>query len=261
METELAKSAIDELNPLFKLRYSATHKQVHNLVYRLGPADAYQKGLVKKIEVFGTEIASTGEIVFEIEKIITKKDELPKVRALLETKSNAVYAKKSLLLREGDNLQDKTKNRLYADISVGTIDARLGTVELSNGKVFSAHDGVQSKEAIFRTQIRETIKTHFRKQRDLGESIKVLSLFFIDEVANYRGDEPLIKKIFEEEFEQFKHTSNRFSAFTAHAVHEGYFAQDRLSENRKKQETGTEKAREKLTYDLILKKQRTIVIV
>jgi len=262
MESELSRSAIDELKPLFKLRYSATHKNVHNLVYRLGPVDAYRQGLVKKVEVYGAEVSSSGTFVFNVSEIITKKGESPKAKVVLELKNiDGTYSKKEILIKHGDDLEQKSKrNEKYKDMLVNEIDAHNNSIELSNGESYSLiKDSLENKEAIFRTQIRETVKAHIRKQDDLGKQIKVLSLFFIDEVKNYRGENPLIKKIFDEEFEIQKNRSDYFKDSDTNAVHKGYFSQDRQTEGRKTADVGTEGKRDKLTYDLIMKNKEQLL--
>jgi type III restriction enzyme len=261
MESELSKSAIEELKPLAKLRYSATHKNIHNLVYRLSPVDAYVNGLVKKVEVYGAETDIAGDFIFKLKEVVTKKGESPKARVLFEVKNtDGTYAKKEALLKAGDDVFVKSKkNQKYAELFVREIDARSG-VELSNGEVYSAAaDVFENKEALFRSQIRETIKSHMRKQAELGGRIKVLSLFFIDEVKNYRGDDALIKRIFEEEFEAIKNRYEHFKEKEVGMVHDGYFSQDREKENRRSSDVGTVGKREKLTFDLIMKNKEQLL--
>lgn len=262
MESELSRSAINDLKPLMKLRYSATHKHVHNLVYRLGPVDAYRNGLVKKVEVYGMETDIAGDFVFKVKEITTKKGELPKAKVVLEVKSaDGKYTKKEIIIKANDDLEYKSKrNSKYKDLVVTEIDARSNSVELSNGESYNVVvDTLENKEAIFRTQIRETIKVHIKKQEELGDQIKVLSLFFIDEVKNYRGENPLIKRIFNEEFETQKSRSQLFKNSDAEVVQAGYFSQDREKEGFKSQEISTIGKKEKLTYDLIMKNKEQLL--
>lgn len=262
MESELSRSAIDELKPLLKLRYSATHKHIHNLVYRLGPVDAYRNGLVKKVEVYGTESSAAGDFVFKVREITTKKGESPKAKVTLEVKNaDGTYVKKDVAIKANDDLEHKSKkNSKYKDLFVTEIDARTNAVELSNGESYKVVlDTLEYKEAIFRTQIRETIKVHMRKQEELGDKIKVLSLFFIDEVKNYRGKNPIIKRIFNEEFEILKSKLESFKDREVEAVQAGYFSQDREKESYKSQEINTAGKREKLTYDLIMKNKEQLL--
>lgn len=261
MESDLSKSAIMDLKPFCKLRYSATHKNIHNLAYRLSPVDAYMNGLVKKVEVYGAETGVASDFIFKVKEIVTKKGELPKAKVEIEIKNaDGTYAKKEVLLKAGDDLEQKAKkNAKYKDLFVSEIDARNG-VELSNGVVYSVvADTLENKEALFRSQIRETIKSHMRKQSELGGRIKVLSLFFIDEVKNYRGASPLVKKIFEEEFEALKSKYEHFKNKEVETVHSGYFSQDREGEGRKTQEISTAGKKEKLTFDLIMKNKEQLL--
>ena len=262
MESELSRSAIDELKPLIKLRYSATHKHIHNLVYRLGPVDAYRSGLVKKVEVYGTETSIAGDFTFKVKEITTMRGESPKAKVVLEVKNaDGTYAKKDINIKANDDLEHKSKrNPKYNDLFVTEIDARDSTVELSNGKSYKiVLDTLENKEAIFRTQIKETIKAHMRKQEELGEQIKVLSLFFIDEVKNYRGENPIIKNIFEEEYKKQKSNFELFKNKEVETVQAGYFSQDREKENYKSQEISTIGKKEKLTYDLIMKNKEQLL--
>jgi type III restriction enzyme len=261
MEGPATKDALKLLEPLVQLRYSATHREVHNLVYRLTPVDAYTKGLVKKVEVWGATIASAGEFVFKVLKVITKKGEAPTAQVQLEVKTaSGEYEVREVKLKDGDDLYIKSKkNQKYEGLYVGEINARDG-VELSNGKLFGVEgDDVVSRDEIFRTQIRETIKAHMRKQQDLGKRIKVLSLFFIDKVENYRGENAIIKKIFEEEFNALKARSEYFKDVDVGTVHDGYFSQDRKSEGRKSVEVSSETKCERLTYDLIMKDKEKLL--
>lgn len=225
MESELARNAIADLNPLFKLRYSATHKEVHNLLYRLTPIEAYKKWLVKKIAVFGVKDESAGSFVFRVNTIDTQKDSAPKARVVLEVKNaSGEFESKEILLKAGDDLERKTKNELYRDLMVNDVNAIHSRVELSDGKYYKLEEKSENKEAIFRTQIRETIKSHMDKQAVLGEDIKVLSLFFIDAVKNYVPDDGIIRRLFVEEFNRLKDNYDAFKNLDANEVHKGYFA-------------------------------------
>lgn len=226
MESDLSKSAINDLSPLFKLRYSATHKERHNLMYSLDPIEAYKQGLVKKIAVYGVDDESANDFVFNVQNIEAKAGSLPKAKVTLEQKQETGYVHKTVTLGGGDELYKKSKkNEKYADLSVSDIDANKGYVELTNGERYEIKAEInENKEEIFRTQIKQTIKAHFDKQEEVGDQIKVLSLFFIDKVDNYVHEESLIRKIFEEEYEKQKKYSERFKGLDSKEVHQGYFA-------------------------------------
>ncbi|MFC1645493.1 DEAD/DEAH box helicase family protein, partial [Patescibacteria group bacterium] len=259
MESELSKSAILDLNALFRLRYSATHKNKHNLMYILSPADAYKRGLVKKIEVFGVKENESNEFVFDVSEIKAKKDGI-RAMVRLEANQKNEFVNKEFLLRSGDDLIRKTKNEKYRDIFVNEINAKDGFVELSDGEIFRAEEkNEENKEEIFRTQIRETIKAHFEKQNDLGKNIKVLSLFFIDKVANYIEDNGLIRKIFVEEFEKLKSRSEFFRDTDVESVHNGYFACSKKKGEMLYKDTTGKTLADKEVYDLIMKDKERLL--
>lgn len=260
MESELSKSAIKDLNPLFKLRYSATHKDKKNLMYVLSPLDAYRQGLVKRIEVFGVEESDAGAFIFKVKEIRAKKNTLPTGMVGIEVKNaNGQFVNKDIVLKAGDDLQRKTLNEKYAGLVVNEVDARYNFVALSNGKQFEVEETLsQNKEAVFRTQISETIKEHFVKQKRLGSEVKVLSLFFIDRVNNYVND-GLISKIFEEEFTRQKENSERFRNIETSKVHNGYFAYTKVKGEKIFKDTKGDSLDDKEVYDLIMKDKERLL--
>lgn len=257
MESDLSKSAIDRLNPIFKLRYSATHKNLYNLVYSLSPFDAYNKGLVKKIEIASVVKDDPNAVVFEVQKIITKAGESPKVKVKLECKDKKTgeYNYKVLNLKLNDDVYRKTKNEKYQNWFVEEISTAKNGAEITGGKFFSVSESqAEDKADIFRVQIRETIKSHFEKQASLGDRVKVLSLFFIDKVKNY-VDDGLIKVIFEQEFEALKTESTFFKNKQASQVHNGYFSKSGKNFKDTKGNSKTDKD----TYDLIMKDKERLL--
>lgn len=261
MESDLSREAIQELKPLFKVRYSATHRELYNLMYRLTPVDAYRDGLVKKIEVYGVREDDPGAFVFRVNDIRTRKNQTPQANVTLEVKTaNGDYALKSFWLKSGADLFHRTNNAKYEELYVSDVDARLSSVELSNGDVNEqTEDTGENKEEIFRLQIRETIKAHMRKQDELGERMKVLSLFFIDRVDNYVPGDGLIRRLFEEEFEQQKKRSVFFKGLDARNVHNGYFAQKKRRDETIAVDTTGKSEADKEAYDLIMKKKERLL--
>lgn len=262
MESDLSKSAIADLNALFKLRYSATHKQVYNLVYRLTPVEAYQKGLVKKIAVYGVKELNTGAFIFRVVAIETAKGQGPKARVMLEVKNaDGTYRMNEMILSAGNDLYRKSmKNEKYADLIVQEIDARHGRVELSNGQYYLVDAGIDDIEAIFRTQVRETIKAHFDKQRELGDRIKVLSLFFIDKVDNYVPEGSLIRRLFVEEFTKLQNNYTEYKDIDVSAVHRGYFASKKSKGVVEYRDSTTGSSKEdKEAYNLIMKNKEQLL--
>ena len=210
------ESKLKEFDPLFILRYSATHKKNFHKVYRLDAIDAYNKKLVKKISVKGIEIknttATTGYLY--LDEIIVSKEHYPKARLEFEIKQKNGVKRVLKILKEGDNLYELSNNLTeYKDgYVIKEINALTNSVSLLNGIVLKPGEAVGevNEDLLRRIQIRETIRSHFEKERELFEKgIKVLSLFFIDEVKKYRDyDAPDTKgeyaKIFEEEVERVK---------------------------------------------------------
>lgn len=259
MESDLSKTAIEDLNPLFKLRYSATHREPHNLMYRLTPVDAYKEGLVKKIEVYGAQEYDPGALIFEVREIKTERGKSPRARVVLEIKdAEDEYSVKERMVQAGEDLKRKTNNEKYEGLMVNDINAKHERVELSNGEFYQLEEQTsENKEAVFRTQIRETIKAHFDKQEELGDKMKVLSLFFIDKVDNYVKKEGLIRKIFIQEFEKLKKNYNSFKHVSAHSVHAGYFAKRQNGDDYLVQEYAMRQNQE--AFDLIMKDKERLL--
>lgn len=187
------QESLKEFNPLFCLNYSATHQQHHDLVYVLDALDAYNKRLVKKIEVKGFEVKNfrgTDRYLF-LENIIISPKKPPMAKIELEiARQDGGPRRDSRILSVDDDLYVTSKNmEQYKGYHISDIDPIGGTVTFTNGETISRGEvvGDVSEKDMRRIQIRETIISHFEKERrnfDLG--IKTLSLFFIDEVAKYR---------------------------------------------------------------------------
>ena len=224
MESEITKEAIANLNPLFTLRYSATHKNPYNLIYRLSPVDAYEQKLVKKIEVTSiTEDNNQNSANIECHAITAGK----KIQAKLKViKQQNDKIKPSLItVKHGDNLKEKTNSSQYDGYVISEINAARNFIKFSNGKSIKLGEKQGSNnEEIQRIQIRETIKNHLYRQEQLKEdNIKVLSLFFIDKVDNYLNG-GILQKIFDEEFDKFKHENPDFKDLEPEKVRNGYFS-------------------------------------
>lgn len=270
--SEKSKAALRTLNPLFAVGYSATPRDKTNLVYRLTPYEAFRQNLVKKVQVAGVTETTTdteGEIVLQALEYSGSRL-TAKVQA--EMIEGGITRTETFTLFHGDSLERKTRNPRYSGFIVNNIVKSENAIYFENGQVcrLSVHEESQSKEDVFRAQIRHTIKKHFERQQEFIDrklKIKVLSLFFIDRVANYRGDNPIIKNIFIEEFEKQKSKSSYFSKFSAEEVQKAYFAQkkekdkdleiDTAIENDDK--TQAEKDAEKKAYDLIMKDKEKLL--
>lgn len=270
METELRKKAIANLNPSCTLRYSATHRDVYNLVYKLSPVKAYDLGLVKQIEVDSVVSEDSFNQAFvKLEGIKTQKTKInAKLTFDYEGANGAL--RKSANVKSGDNLYDlSNKREMYREgYVVNWIDAEIGIVEFSNGMklgIGETKGGLQ--DDIMRVQIRKTIEEHFRKQAALEpRGIKVLSLLFIDKVKNYRLYEDGKKAggkfavWFEEIFKEYaaKPEFKGLIPYDVDRVHDGYFAQDKkglLKDSREERtsESDTE------AYELIMKDKEKLL--
>ncbi|MEY4725415.1 MAG: hypothetical protein RLZ36_42 [Pseudomonadota bacterium] len=213
MDTDAALAAFADMKPLAKLRYSATHKQARNCIYRLTPAQAYNQGLVKKIEVLTiAEQNDAGLLQLELTDTQTRAGQSPKAKLKLwfrNTKGELQYKASNWLSRQAD-LADLTHNPSYTGWCIDHIEKSMETgqwqVRFDNGHTLvqgqpMGHD----KAGLFQLQLRWLIHRHFEKKARLAPlGIKCLSLVFIDKVANYLGDGqtevPLIKRLFEEEY-------------------------------------------------------------
>lgn len=229
--SKLSREALRTLNPLFAINYSATPVDKYNLIYRLSPVDAFRYNLVKKINVLGVtqqHNLNDSELSLVIESITNEKG-LPTAIVKAYVIVNGVKKQQSIKLKKNDDLFAKTHNEDFTGFVVDEINIATNTITFTNQFTLSIegiHGITLSKKDIFRVQIEETIRFHFERQRELlDKGIKVLSLFFIDRVANYKGEEPFIKTTFETVFNRLKQSDDFFKNLDAGAVHKGYFAQ------------------------------------
>ncbi|WP_375651597.1 DEAD/DEAH box helicase family protein [Bartonella sp. LB28NMGDW] len=239
--TAKAKEAIASLNPLCVFRYSATHKDEINLLYRLTPVDAYQKGLVKQICVSSNQIEQDFNRPYIALKSVSHKHGFKAHLELDIAGKNGTVSRKTVTVRQGDDLYRVTGGReLYRGYIVSGINCMAGdeAVEFSDTEIvkFGHALGEVNIVELKRAQIYRTIETHLDKELRLAPlGIKVLSLFFIDEVAKYRSndEEPaLYERMFEECYEELlakkKYASLRTKfAQNVRNVHGGYFSQDK----------------------------------
>ncbi len=191
----VARDSLGKFNPLFYINYSATHRENFNMVYRLDAVDAYQKQLVKKITVKGISIhgttATNGYLYLQRINVYPNKSPSATVVFEYNASSSSGIGKKVKTFVHGDKIYDHSGEiEAYRDgYKIADIDARDGFVEFTNGLRLEQGQvvGDSSEEDIRRIQIRETIMSHLEKERELyKKGIKVLSLFFIDEVAKYK---------------------------------------------------------------------------
>ena len=275
-EDSATQKALKKFNPLFTLNYSATHAKQHNLIYALDALDAYNKRLVKKIEVKGFEVKNlrgTDKYLY-LESIIISPKNPPRAKVELEVKHQSGTKREFRTLDVSDNLYYISgEMEQYKGFVVSEIDPITGVVTFTNGDTIRKGDvtGDVSEDDMRRVQIRETIISHFEKEQELFKmGIKTLSLFFIDEVAKYRqydedGDELLGEygKIFEQEYmavmnEYRSILEPEYTAYLdatdVHDVHKGYFSIDKKGHSvNSSVKRGTDMSDDISAYDLILK--------
>ena len=284
MGGDVTQKALKNFNPLFMLNYSATHKKQHNLVYVLDALDAFNKKLVKKIEVKGFEVKNfrgTDSYLY-LEQIVLSSKKPPMAKFELEIGYNKSINRESRILGVGDDLYYVSQEmEQYKGYTISEIDPLRGTVTFTNGEVVSTGDivGDISEKDMRRIQIRETILSHFEKEEKLfDKGIKCLSLFFIDKVEKYRkydknGEEVLGEygKMFEQEYMNVLNEYvtlldtpyQRYLKSTcsdASEVHKGYFSIDKKGYAiDSKIKRGSEFSDDISAYDLILKNKERLL--
>lgn len=281
----VTQKALKNFNPLFSLNYSATHAKQHNLIYVLDALDAYNKKLVKKIEVKGFEVKNfrgTDSYLY-LEQIVLSAKKPPMAKIELEIGYNKSINRETRVLGVGDDLYYVSQEmEQYKGYTISEIDPLRSTVTFTNGEVIEAGDvvGDVSEKDMRRIQIRETILSHFEKEEKLfNMGIKCLSLFFIDEVAKYRqydenGDEVLGEygQMFEQEYVSvlneyltlFDTPYQKYLKSTCSdvgAVHKGYFSIDKKTGHSidSHLKRGSEFSDDISAYDLILKNKERLL--
>lgn len=186
MESELSQSAIGELNPLCTLRYSATHKNEHNVIYRLDPVDAHEQNLVKQIVV--ADVVQQGTDAKPYIKLIDVKRDPWQAKLELVVRTAQGLTRKQINVKQHQDLAVVTNNDAYSNNwRVSEINLEPASIELTNHGMLMLGESIgDNNDSIYKEMIRETIKEHLKKEYMMREQgIKVLSLFFIDKVANY----------------------------------------------------------------------------
>ena len=289
VEGKQTKKNLEEFHPLMTLRYSATHKSdsIYNMVYRLDAMEAYNKRLVKKIAVKGiTESGSTATESYVYLESINLSKAAPTATIQFDFKGATGIRKITRTVSEGYNLYDNSgqMEEYKENFVISHIDGRDDSVEFLNGIKIYAGDviGKVSEDQIRRIQIRETILSHIQRERELFyKGIKVLSLFFIDEVAKYKqydeAGQPkngVYADIFEEEYNDIisnmqlslgagegeEEYLKYLESITADKTHAGYFSIDKkgkmIDSKVKRKETTTDDVD---AYDLIMKNKELLL--
>ncbi len=290
VEGKQTKENLKQFNPLMTLRYSATHKSdsIYNMIYRLDAMEAYNKRLVKKIAVKGiTESGSTATESYVYLESINLSKAAPTATIQFDVKGATGIRKVTRTVSEGFNLYDNSgeMEEYKNNFVVRRIDGRDDSVEFINGIKIYAGDviGKVSEDQLRRIQIRETILSHIQRERELFyKGIKVLSLFFIDEVAKYKQYDAagnpmngIYADMFEEEYNDIiNHLQLEFGeddylkyleSIPAEKTHAGYFSIDKKgkmidSKANEKRENSKEKMSNDVdAYDLIMKNKELLL--
>ncbi|MDB5507125.1 MAG: type restriction enzyme res subunit [Devosia sp.] len=276
------KQALDEMNPLCTLRYSATHTNKHHMVFRLDAVDAYERKLVKQIEVASMEVEG-GHNKAYVRFVSASNGKGPvTARVEIDVQEGQHVRRREVVVQDGDDLQEITRRAVYADCRIGEIRAakndQLLEVKLPGGQSFLSLGqavGDVDADAMKRLMIRRTIQEHLEKEKRLAPlGIKVLTLFFIDAVEHYRSydeDGNAVKgkyaRIFEEEYRRAAKLPEFVSMFKevdltsdAEEVHDGYFSIDkarRWTDTDDNNQAGRDNAER--VYNLIMKDKEKLL--
>jgi len=277
MESQLSQSAVGELDPVFTLRYSATHKKQRNVIYRLDPVDAHDLGLVKQIVV--AEVLQQGADAAPYIKLISVKRD-PQWTARLELSVRAASGlpeRREVNVRQNQELSGErvTGNPAYEGIWVTEMNLGMGgepaSAELNLHGLLSEGETIgASSGAIYKEMIRETIREHFRKESMLRtRGIKVLSLFFVDKVASYLGDGTTndsadgdFVKWFDEVFIEERAKSPRWAELLPQAPSElrrAYFSQIKRGRTFEAKDTNGSTKVDDDAYELIMKDKERLL--
>jgi len=270
METEIRKTAIQNLKPLCTLRYSATHTNLYNLMYSLNPVKAYDLGLVKQIEVDSvlSENAKNNAFV-KVESIQHSGKSKIVAKILLDVNTPQGVQRKKMLVDKNnfDLFKLSGEREIYRDLRIDEIDFQEQSISLSNGQTLAVGEtqGGQIDE-VQRYMLRMTVEEHLKKEMQYAKKgLKVLSLFFIDKVKNYRDYNEMgnpVKGKFAQWFEEIyrEETSKpKYAAlkkFEANEVHNGYFSLDNKG---KLKDTGGETQADNDTYKLIMQDKERLL--
>ncbi|MFC1999166.1 type III restriction-modification system endonuclease [Chloroflexota bacterium] len=276
------KEALGAMNPLCTLRYSATHVDKHHMVYRLDAVDAYERKLVKQIEVASAAIEGAHNKPYARLLAVDNKRGVITAKVELDVQTVLGVQRREMTVQDSDNLEQTTGRAIYSDCRVGEIRVEKGNefmeLRYPGGEQYlrlgQAYGDVDAL-AVQREMIRRTIKEHLDKEKRLRpQGIKVLSLFFIDAVGKYRqydSDSSAVKgeyaRIFEEEYRRLAKHPDYYTLFeevdlsrAAEEVHDGYFSIDKkggwtdTAENTQGNRDDAERA-----YNLIMREKEKLL--
>lgn len=275
--TQKQKDAISNLNPLFTLQYSATPKDTTNLIYKLDAVDAYNRNLVKKIEVNAFDSADyQGKPYIRLNSVKLNKrsgKRTAEITFVKNTKTGLNTASKNVKVGDDLSVSRISNNPLYGDYVVKDIGVKESEefISFDNGQKISLGQSINdiNQESVRKSQLKETIREHLNKELKLSKrNIKVLSLFFIDAVENYRyyDEEGAHKGKYAEWFEKaynevlaeneaYQNLPKYILDASAEEVHDGYFSKDR----KKWTNTSGETTKDNDTYEIIMKDKEKLL--
>lgn len=275
------------MKPLATLRYSATHARKYHQVFRLDAFDAHDRGLVKSIEVDGARIQDADASPYvRLLEVQARKGHVPRAKVEIGVQQAAQVTRKMMWVNDGDDLETVSRGRsVYANIRIGTLDARRNTMQLvvpgevKTLELNDAHADVDP-DSLDRAMVRQTIEHHFRKElRNKPMGIKTLSLFFINKVADYRAYDAAgaaqpgrLVAAFEEEYRKLaadpRFRDTLFAGITPDPAkaHGGYFSQDKHGRFKEPTLNGTgefsnadSRADAERTFNLIMKDKEKLL--
>ena len=276
------REALTAMNPLCTLRYSATHADKHHMVFRLDAVDAYERKLVKQIEVASATVENAHNKPYVKLLSVANKRGTISAKVELDVETASGVQRREVIVQDGDNLEETTKRAIYADCRIGEIRVAKGNeyleLRVPGGEHYLAPGkawGDVDPLAVQREMIRRTIREHLDKEKRLRpQGIKVLSLFFIDKVDRYRSYDAAgnqlkgeYARIFEEEYQRAAKLPDYRTLFgevdltqAAAEVHGGYFSIDKkgswtdTEENNQANRDNAERA-----YNLIMKEKEKLL--
>ncbi|MFZ5817466.1 MAG: DEAD/DEAH box helicase family protein [Bacillota bacterium] len=271
METPIAKQAIASLNPMCTLRYSATHKHVYNLLYRLDPVKAYDMRLVKRIEVDSVREANQfNEPHIRLDAITVKPKITAKITLDVQTHDGPVRKSVKVTKTGVDLFELSGRRDQYRGYILSGIDARDGKrcITFTNGTVVREGETIGGyTDEIMKAQVYQTVVNHLEKELEIrnrlseGKRAKVLSLFFIDRVANYDDPEGKIRQWFVEAYQQLsvKPEYQQLNLPPVEQVHNGYFARDPKDNKAKDSSESRLTKADELAYHLIMEDKEKLL--
>ncbi|MBX7252888.1 MAG: DEAD/DEAH box helicase family protein, partial [Candidatus Promineofilum sp.] len=265
MESQLSRVSLADLNPLLALRYSATHRNPYNVVYRLTPAEAYRRKLVKRIEVASTVVE--GETLRPFVRLLSTRAEKRTFSARLaihRQMRGGTIKEQEIVVKPGDSLWRLSGERdVYEGYDIDEIHHGEGWVSFTNTERVAVGEEIGGEKAsVFAAQIRYTVEEHAKKQATLAPlGIKVLTLFFIDRVDNYAAADGIIRREFERAFHAVRDRLPQWKGLEAAQVQGAYFAQKTRKGGAvelQDSSTGTSKE-DKEAYELIMRDKERLL--